>query len=308
MSYTKIIHGVRVVSERPIPWGTADGVWDRTYVLHRQPSRTVCRDKLQPEIAAFQSPGHGYSLGWVGDALVLRFFSGSEFVSENDQLWATAEPSVAPELADMLLPNTVLSAVLGAAMQLVLHGSAVSSVQNNALAICGRSGSGKSTLAAVLAANGGRVVSDDALRCQVTESTVTCFRGSCELRLRANAEGIAPNVAPTQERLADGRLGVRGLASDPVCQLRAIWIPVLNAEVDLPHARRLEGTQAFQALLSSLRVLWAPLWMAHLLPQLSHLARIVPLYRVEIPRHILTEPAQQQALVAIAQQHQGSDE
>ena len=126
--------------------------------------------------------------------------------------------------------------------------------------------------------------------------------------LRANAEGIAPNVAPTQERLADGRLGVRGLASEPTCQLRAVWIPVLNAEVDLPQARRLEGTQAFQALLSSLRVLWAPLWMAHLLPQLSHLARIVPLYRVEIPRHILTEPAQQQALVAIAQQHQGSDE
>lgn len=297
--FTRVIHGIKLRAEQSIPWGSLNGEWDHRIELRRQApgppalGHPAWDEPVPNEIAALRPPLPGYSLGWQQERLVMRFFSGAEFTLNGDQLSVRTTDQVSDDLVNLLLPNTVLSAILGSNSQLVLHASAVSLGRQQTLAICGRSGAGKSSLAAMLTRQGAGLVTDDALRCQWVNGSVGCYRGATELRLRRGAELLVAQVEAHCRRLVDGRVGYRPAEGPSFSRLRAIWIPKLNVTVSRPRWIRLAGQEALSALLASLRTFWTPVWMPRLLPQLSRLAQQIPLYRVELPRGLLeSEPAQ----------------
>lgn len=309
-AFTRVIHGIEVCSAQPIPWGTSSGERDRRILLRKEPPvspatglgqgeelRHPAWDEPVPnEIAALRPPLPGYSIGWQGKQLVIRFFSGSEFTFDGEQLSVRTAEQVPEELVELLLPNAVLSAVLGSDSQLVLHASAVALGPHHTLAICGRSGAGKSSLATMLTRQGASLVTDDALRCQSMDGTIGCYRGGTELRLRRGAEHLIAHATGERRRLLDGRVGYRPALGPSFSRLSAIWMPKINAADSRPRWVRLRGQEALSALLGSLRTFWSPIWMPRLLPQLSRVAQQVALYRVELPKGLLEEEPAQRCL------------
>ena len=144
----------------------------------------------------------------------------------------------------------MLAHALAAEGLLVLHASAVE-VGDRALAIVGPSGAGKSTLAALLCAAGARLVADDALRVDATDSGAVCFPGSRGLRLRP-----APRAseAGSRERrwgtTADGRTAVLpARPADAPLELHAVLVPEPSREASRLQMRRLGAMEGLQELL-----------------------------------------------------------
>ena len=117
-------------------------------------------------------------------------------------------PQADPGLIPIFLEGSVLAHALTAEGLLVLHASAVE-VEGRALAIVGPSGAGKSTLAALLCAAGARLVADDALRVDATDSGAVCFPGTRGLRLRPAAASLGgEDRGSGGGETADGRIAV----------------------------------------------------------------------------------------------------
>lgn len=289
MKFTRVIHGLAVESEQQLSWGNDTGEADRVVRLHPLEQAAVEDARLSEEIAGVFPPFPPYSVGLQEGKLIVRFLSSLEFTYDGHSLSTVSAPAVPLALADILLPNAVMAAILGSERQVVLHASAVTVDTGPVLALCGRSGSGKSTLAAVLSRQGAAVVSDDALRCEAFEGAVRCFRGSTELRLRSSAECLASGQSGETRRLPDRRLGWTSAVGGSVSRLGAIWIPTLCSARTKPSGVRLAGQSALASMLSALRIVWHSHWAVHLMPTLRRIAQTIPIYRVEVPGAVLSD-------------------
>lgn len=159
-----------------------------------------------------------------GDRYLLRFYGTCDVAIDGDLRRATIHPHRDADLAvlPVLLAGTVLAFVLALRGDCVLHGSAVQ-VGDRALAFVGASGMGKSTMATLLCADGGRLITDDLLRLDLSRTPPTCSLGATELRLRKSADELSAmfDAVPGRRATGDAR--------------QALAVDVATAE-DLPLA------------------------------------------------------------------------
>jgi hypothetical protein len=195
-------------------------------------------------------------------------------------------PEADPGLIPIFLEGAVLAHALAAEDLLALHASAVE-VGGQALAIVGQSGRGKSTLAAVLCSAGARLVADDALRVDPTESGPICFPGSSGLRLRPAASGLVSEIGgAAAEATPDGRTKVipRRHADAPLT-LRAALVPEPSREATALAVQRLGAMEGLQELLRYPRLAtWqAPEPIGRLFELTAEVAAGLPVYRATVP-------------------------
>lgn len=187
-----------------------------------------------------------------------------------------------PDDAALVFPNTVLSVVLGAGPDVVLHASAIA-LDGVALAICGPSGSGKSTIAAALTLAGARLVTDDALRIEMGgHGLPRCYPGVPELRLRQTRRWCL-NASHTR-LLPDERVGYR--PTDPVNELTELGVllfPSVSAEHVTPKLTRLRGERGVRQLLGASRIAWAGASQVEAFRNLVQLGHRVAAYQLDLP-------------------------
>jgi hypothetical protein len=191
-----------------------------------------------------------------------------------------------PGLIPIFVEGNVLAHALAAEGLLALHASAVE-VGGRALAIVGPSGAGKSTLAALLCAAGARLVADDVLRVDATDSGAVCYPGSRGLRLRPAATGLRAGIeAATVEETADGRTRVLPTRRvDAPLGLHAALVPEPSRETKRLSVRRLGAMEGLQELLRHPRLAaWrASEPIARLFALTGDVAAALPVYRATVP-------------------------
>ncbi len=123
------------------------------------------------------------SFGRLGSEYVLRFAQQlADFVVNADatRIAVSARRNIPADTLRHLLIDQVLPLVASRHGALSLHASAVHLAGVGTVAFVGEAGRGKSTLAAAFAARGGRIVADDCLAIDLTESgalAVPCYPG-----------------------------------------------------------------------------------------------------------------------------------
>jgi hypothetical protein len=242
-------------------------------------------------LAELRDDGFGY---WVAEdprdpqLWTLRYAGICEVALDRGrrQIAVHPAPEAEPELIPVFLEGGVLAHVLAADGLLALHASAVQ-VGDRALAIAGPSGAGKSTLAALLCATGARLVADDALRVDETDSGAVCFPGSRRLRLRASAASLGTMIeGAAVGATADGRTAVLPpRRADAPVELHAVLIPDPSHGTDRLRMRRLGAMEALQELLRHPRL---TMWrssdpIAQLFALTAGIAAKLPVYRATVP-------------------------
>ena len=191
-----------------------------------------------------------------------------------------------PGLMPIFVEGNVLAHALAADGLLALHASAVE-VGGGALAIIGPSGAGKSTLAALLCAEGARLVADDVLRVDATDSGAVCYPGTPGLRLRPAATSLRSGIeAAAVEETADGRTRVIPTRRvDTPVKLHAALIPEPSREAKSLDVRRLGAMEGLQELLRHPRLAaWrAPEPIARLFELTGDVAAALPVFRATVP-------------------------
>jgi hypothetical protein len=192
-----------------------------------------------------------------------------------------------PELAGVLASGALLSFLLMMRGEPVLHASAVD-VGGRAIAFVGYSGMGKSTMAALVAAHGGRLVTDDVLRLDLSDRVVRCYLGATELRLRKAAGELAQRFRHDVERrvTSDRRDALRLVAAtDTALPLGALVVPRPRRDVERLEVVRQAAVDAMLALVRYPRILgWQdPRVQAQQFEHLATLAERVPVYLADVP-------------------------
>jgi hypothetical protein len=242
-------------------------------------------------LAELRDDGFGY---WVAEdprdprRWTLRYAGICEVALDRGhrQIAVHPSPEAEPDLIPVFLEGGVLAHVLAAEGLLALHASAVQ-VGDRALAIAGPSGAGKSTLAALLCATGARLIADDALRVDATDSGAVCFPGSRRLRLRASAASLGDMIeGAAMGATADGRTAVMpARPADSPMELHAVLIPDPTRETDRLRMRRLGAMEALHELLRHPRL---TMWrssdpIARLFALTAEIAAKLPVYRAVVP-------------------------
>jgi hypothetical protein len=242
-------------------------------------------------LAELRDDGFGY---WVAEdprdprLWTLRYAGICEVALDRGrrQIAVHPSPEAEPDLISVFLEGGVLAHVLAAEGLLVLHASAVQ-VGDRALAIAGPSGVGKSTLAALLCAAGARLVADDALRVDATDSGSVCFPGSRRLRLRSSAASLGDMIeGAAVGATADGRTAVMPTRpADSPMELHAVLIPDPTRETNRLQIRKLGAMEALQELLRHPRL---TMWrssdpIARLFALTAEIAAKLPVYRAVVP-------------------------
>lgn len=221
---------------------------------HSPPAgRLVYTSKNLPGFWVSEDPAHVER--WTG-----RFADHLDFSLDRSRRLVTCHP--APELdremISILLGGAVLAFVLAVEGHLALHASAVV-VRERALAVAGPSGSGKSTIAAIMCGAGAALLTDDALRVDVSGSGVTCHPGTMTIRLREDAAPVADGVVDAEVgETADGRTGLvpPRVARGPA-PLAAVLLARPAHGAQQLAVRRLGGVDSVRELLSHPRFLWS---------------------------------------------------
>jgi hypothetical protein len=193
-------------------------------------------------------------------------------------------PDAAAETAELILTSSALSFLLELHGHCVLHASAVV-LCDQAIAFMGPSGCGKSSLAAALCALGAPLLSDDVLRCEVSQG-VHCKRGTFALRLRESQSELA-QLFGTATRSLDERIVVRATPAPS----RSYRVAALLAPAPGPHLQltRVCGVDAIAGVLSAARVTsWrSQERMAQQFSALAALGSQVPVFRLALPQTLL---------------------
>lgn len=293
LPWHSVVHGVRVVGHEPLfPSFVARRGWSQEW-------RVVYRESVELAQPHLPHPAEPIARQvWEGATEYVFFRDGhhvhfafpdfcrgqANYDTGVLDLW-----SKAPTDAGLVLPNTVLSALLGPDSDVVLHASAVV-FDNFAVGICGTSGSGKSSLAATLSFAGWQVVSDDALRVVQDGEQMVCLPGLPELRLR---QTHAWPLSGRQVRLlSDERTGYLppAFTHEPHA-LRALLFPVLAGSTRVPSLERIRGERCLQRLLCASRIAWVGAAGVSAFKRLAQLGRQLPVYELHLPEAYLHEPA-----------------
>jgi hypothetical protein len=283
------LYGWRVRSEIRLPAETAkhdsfqvDVRWGRPLEIPPdvQPGRLLAH-------ATFPG-GHGYAAVATDDGFSVRFFSAYDFRISRDlrSIDVHRDPHADEDLASILLAGAVLSILLVISGGFVLHASAVEA-GGSALALFGGSKAGKSTLAAFLCSRGARLLTDDALRLDLSNGNVRCFRGTGELRLRQPPDEMGVDLAArSAQATSDGRIALRLDGDRPeAAPLGSIIVPKPSAASARSSLRRLGAREAFLELVQHPHILgWqCPDLIRRQFEDLTRIARIIPVFLAELP-------------------------
>jgi hypothetical protein len=304
------IHGLIVESEIPLQAQRVDGTGDgrgrgvnseSKQATDPVPDYRVVNGELRDSphspppgriLGELREDGFGY---WSAETRrdparwTLRYTGICDVTLDRERKTITVHrsPEADPGLIPVFLEGSVLAHALTAEGRLVLHSSAVE-VGGVALAIIGSPGAGKSTLAALLCAAGARMVADDALRVDATDSgSVVCFPGSLGLRLRPAAASLGGRIAGAAVgETADGRIAVAPARSAGApLRLEAVLVPELSREATSLDVRRLSAMEGLQELLSYPRL---TMWRAsepigRLFELTAEVSQRLPVYRARVP-------------------------
>lgn len=237
-----------------------------------------------------------------GQACYLNLGVGAFLVSSGTEILVEPAAGVAPEALRLSILGPALALALQQRGLFLLHASAVS-VNGEAVAFLGMHGFGKSTTAALLNARGHPLVSDDLLAVSVEDQTV--YPSFPQLKLWPDAlqtlglrpdelPQVHPDVPKRALRLSEG------FAVQPI-QLRRLYVlgigfPTLvqtlsPVEIFTEISRHWYGVRFGQAYLDSLDV------RRHFL-QTAHLARDVPMRRLQRPATLADDPDLPRAMEA----------
>ncbi len=283
---TYALHGLHVRSELQLDAPVVSASRYDIEILWGQ-RRAIPDAAPEGQLLSQYSPVSGGSWLTAGaDGYVWRVQGACEFVTDRARKHVRVHlaPDSEPELA-ALLTVTFLARMLVLDGHCVLHASAVE-LDGKAVALIGATGSGKTTIAALCCAVGARLITDDALRVELSARGARCYRGSCELRLRPQAARFAERFGPeTRRSTLDGRIAVRPEPADAVSfPLAAFVAPrCLHAQIEL-RVERLRGAAALLELMRYPRTLgWIDDAQSRRnLEVLSGLVAAVPVYRADL--------------------------
>jgi predicted kinase len=181
----------------------------------------------------------------------------------------------------------VLCHLIVAGGDAVLHAAAVETA-GGVLAIAGLSGAGKTTLAGLLCASGAELVTDDALRIDLSEpDRPRCHTGTDILRLRQQAAELATTIpGPVATDTADGRIGLRrSVQRSSTLDLEAILLPSPSRDTEELTVARVGERDALHALLRCPRIGgWVePDPVASHLDAAAKIVKAVAVYRATVP-------------------------
>lgn len=197
-----------------------------------------------------------------------------------------SSPGADPAMLSIIVGGGVLAHAVAAEGRLVLHASAVET-GGRALAVAGPSGTGKSTLAAILCADGARLISDDALRCEGSADGAICFPGNRAIRLRPGAASLARGIEGAEVReTVDARTAAvpAHVTSEPI-ELAAVIVPLPSREARALEVDRLGAMDGLVELLRHPRLIgWrAADQIGRLFEATTTVARSVTVLRATIP-------------------------
>ena len=281
------IHGLGVESDVEL-----DGDRDResaidTWVRGRPDESALADPGDRVIVAEFVAAGRRW---WTAtekeSGYLLRFHDKCdvEIDSQLTTLVYRPAPSCDAEAVSLLVSGTGLSLLLGLRGSLVLHASGVQ-MGDRSVAFAGLPGMGKSTLAGLLCSVGGHLISDDALRVDISASP-RCFRGTNKVRLRRMAASVVelfPHTTPGTS--PDDRLTLRPVPSESECDLSALVIPHPSRQASRFSTQRIDSAEAVFRLSPFLRIAkWCrpDLVTQHFL-QLGDLTRRIPVYELTVP-------------------------
>lgn len=218
----------------------------------------------------------------------LRVHGIADFLMELEtgRIDCVPQPASDPGYVPILITGLVLSCYLLLQGHRVLHASAVQVDEiGGAIALLGSSGMGKSTVATMLAAGGGRLVSDDVLRLDPRGDDLMCVLGVNETRLRPKARPLAQDGQLSGRETADGRLAVAFPLADTDVPLRAVVIPGPSRASTHVSLQRLSPVEAIMAITQHPRVLgWTDAETAGVqFRQTGDLVRRVPVFSSRLP-------------------------
>lgn len=297
-----VVHGVRVKGTTPLlPRFAQTRIWTHEFETTMEASDALSEAEhpLLGELVAHQRYDGATEYAFSRNGNYLRFvfpdFCAGSANLEQGTLSLRAKSALD---ASLVLPNTIVSAILGPERDVVLHASAVAK-NGRTLAICGTSGAGKSSLATALSLADYSVVSDDALRIQIGPDAVTCFPGVPELRLRQRRNWQLPNAR--LRTLVDERWGYLPVHyEDSITALSALVFPIVSPDTSTPAVERLRGERGLEHLLRASRIAWSGRAGAHSFRLLARLHRVIPLYGLHLPDTYLdsaTHPSELSALL-----------
>lgn len=303
-AYFYWIHGVLVESDvaldsvafdsqsvSPVLRTDGDGVGPLHYRV-RLGGHRDCPDSPPPGRLVYEAeelPGFWVSASTRhAEHWTVRFAGDVDFEVDRHGRHVIVHPAPGADLGmiSTFLGGTMLAFVLAAEEKLTLHASAVA-VDGHVLAIAGPSGCGKSTLAAIMCGAGAALLTDDALRVDVDDSGVVCYRGTRTIRLRQSAAAVGRDVAGARMgETADGRAGLfppRLAVRD--ASLTAVLLPHPAHGKRHLAVERIRGTESMMKLLPLARFGWS--FLAHggstLFKLSADLADAVPVYEATIP-------------------------
>ncbi|MFC7494565.1 MULTISPECIES: hypothetical protein [unclassified Nocardioides] len=225
------------------------------------------------------------------DAYHLRFYNACDIEIDRDLHRAVVHPVGATDeaLLSVIVGGTLLAFLLALRGETVLHASAVQ-IGDVALGFVGASGMGKSTTATLMCADGARLITDDLLRLDLSQTPPTCSLGATELRLRKAAGDLAGRFdrQPTQRVTGDERdaLGV-SVADTEDLPLAGLVVPAPDHSGQSARAsvHRLGTKEAFLMLSRFPRLLgWQDgLLLGQQFQQLGDVVEAVPLYVARLP-------------------------
>lgn len=245
------LHGLRFRSILPLPGRQLPGVEHDVSVIVKPPLMVPSTGLEGCLILAYSIAGRQIHLASTSDAGTMLRVPGVcdfKFDPSLSAIECRPDPSANLDLISLLLGGVVIALLLNLRGSCVLHASAVV-FDGSVLAIAGYAGAGKSTLAAMLCGSGGKLVTDDVLRVDLTPAPI-CAPGSTTLRLREQAawaleflsSALPATVTP------DGRLGLSpAMAEGDTFPLAVVVLPRLSRSAQCPEIKVLNGADAFVA-------------------------------------------------------------
>lgn len=253
------IHGLVVSSPVPLAGSSASPRTPDVWVQLVDGPVAVASDDpvLQVDEPARQ---RHYSLGATADGWDLVFPGAMSFSLNRslDAVLVRVREGVVDGLLSVLLSGPVLTVLALLRGHFMLHASAIAwesspAGRATAVAFFGPAGSGKSSIARLLARQGRVLLTDDALRLDVSAGAVTAWRGTTSSRLRSLGGPTSGGTGDeTVSGSADGRVVVSSSADVPVqAEAGLLARLLLSPSFEAPSIRTMSPMEATVHLASN---------------------------------------------------------